>query len=96
MNRSGFVVSGRAVTARQTARAALMPPEELGHVFKPMEPFNRLLVIDKRYGSFPGSDEFKRAAVEAAKKIDLIAGDTSAPGCACANPAEAVRPRMTS
>jgi len=68
----------------------------LGHVFKPMEPFNWLLVIDKRYGSFPGSDEFKRAAVEAAKKIDLIAGDTSAPGCACANPAEAVRPRMTS
>jgi hypothetical protein len=61
-----------------------------------MEPLNQLVVRKKRYGYFPGSDEFERAAVEAAKKIDLIFGDESAPGCACANPAEGVRPRTTS
>ena len=69
---------------------------ELGCVFKLMEPFKQLEVRKKRYGSFPGSDKFKCAAVEAAKKIDLIAGDGSAPGCAWADPEEDVRPRRTS
>lgn len=61
-----------------------------------MEPFNQLMVSDKRYGSFPGSDKFKQAAVEAAKKIDLIFGDESAPGSAWTNRAEGVRPKTTS
>lgn len=68
----------------------------LGHVFKLMEPIKQLLLRKKRYGSFPGSDKFKRAAVEAAKKIDLIFGDESAPGCAWEDLAEGVQPKTTS